>query len=127
MYISTGWELLADEDKFLAAKMHSDGVPVVFEEFEGMPHCFAMVVTENPMAKRCFDAWAGFIKGVVTESETTGKQTAFRTVKAKTLQEEERDPKSVSPYTEAEMWDRLQKLKAQSTGAKATGDVAAKL
>lgn len=134
VYISTGWELLSDEDKYLAAKMHADGVPVVFEEYEGMPHCFAMVVAENPMSKRCFGAWAGFIKGVVEdkgegegEGAAGGVQSVFRTVKARTLCEEERDPLKVSPYTEEEMWERMSKLKAQYTGARATGDVAAKL
>lgn len=126
VFISTGWELLADEDKYIAAKLHADKVPVVFEEYEGMPHCFAMIVTENPMSKRCFHAWAGFIKGVVEDKEGS-VQSAFRTVKARTLCEEEQDPLKVRPYTEEEMWDRLSKLKTQSTGAKATGDVAAKL
>lgn len=131
VYMSTGWELLADEDKYLAAKLHADRVPVVWEEFEGMPHCFAMVLTENPMAKRCFDAWAGFIKDVAGEQQQKPEgprvQSAFRTVKAKTLREEERDPKNLSPYTEAEMWARLRSLKSQATAAKAAGDVAAKL
>lgn len=127
VYISTGWELLADEDKYLASKLHADKVPVVFEEFEGMPHCFAMVVTENPMAKRCFNAWAGFIKEVVEQGPEVPVQSAFRTVKAKTLREEERDPLKVSPYTEEEMWERLRNLKNQPTVATAAGDVAAKL
>lgn len=127
VYISTGWELLADEDKYLASKLHADKVPVIFEEFEGMPHCFAMVLTENPMAKRCFNAWAGFIKEVVEQGPEVPVQSVFRTIKAKTLREEERDPLKVSPYTEEEMWERLCNLKNQSTGPKAAGDVAAKL
>lgn len=126
VYISTGWELLSDEDKYIAAKLHADHVPVVFEEFEGMPHCFAMVVTENPMARRCFNAWAAFMKEVA-EQGAGSVQPRFRTVKAKTLREEDRDPLKVSPYTEAEMWERLRSLKGQTTGAKAAGDVAAKL
>lgn len=126
VFISTGWELLADEDKYMAARLHQDKVPVVFEEFEGMPHCFAMVVTENPMARRCFADWAGFIKDVV-EQGPEGVHTAFRTIKARSLAEEERDPLKVSPYTEEEMWERLRKLKDQSTSAKAAGDVPAKL
>lgn len=128
VYISTGWELLADEDKYIAVKLHSDKVPVVWEEFEGMPHCFAMIVTANPMAKRCFDAWAGFISDVTAKGPES-VQPAFRTIKAKTLKEEERDPLKVSPYTEQEMKDRLRSLraKAAAAAAKAAGEVSAKL
>lgn len=126
VYISTGWELLADEDKFMAAKLHAQGVPVVWEEYEGMPHCFAMILTENPMAKRCFDAWTAFMRDVV-EHGPAGVESAFRTVKARTLKEEDRDPAEVRPYTEEELMVRLQSIGGQGVGPKATGDVAAKL
>lgn len=64
VYMSTGWEMLADEDKYLAGVLHAQGVRVVWEEFEGMPHCFAMVLADIPMSRRCFDAFAGFMKTV---------------------------------------------------------------
>lgn len=126
VYMSTGWELLADEDKFMAAKLHSQGVPVIWEEFEGMPHCFAMILTENPMARRCFIAWTGFIK-TVAEKGPSSIQTAFTTVKAKTLKEESRDPAKVAPYTEEQMWERLRGLASGTNTPKAAGDVPAKL
>lgn len=126
VYMSTGWELLADEDKFMAAKLHSQGVPVVWDEFEGMPHCFAMILTENPMAKRCFDAWTGFIK-TAAEKGPSSIESAFTTVKAKTLQEESRDPTKLAPYTEEEMWERLRGLANGTNTPKAAGDVPAKL
>lgn len=126
VYMSTGWELLADEDKFMAAKLHSQGVSIIWEEFEGMPHCFAMILTENPMAKRCFGAWTGFIK-TVAETGPSSIETAFTTVKAKTLQEESRDPAKLAPYTEEEMWERLRGLATGTNTPKAAGDVPAKL
>lgn len=126
VYISTGWELLADEDKFMGARLHAQNVPVVWEEYEGMPHCFAMILTENPMAKKCFNAMTGFIKDVV-EHGPVGVETAFRTVKARTLKEEDRDPAKLSPYTDEELRERLRNLASQGTGPRATGDVAAKL
>lgn len=133
VYMSTGWELLADEDKFLAARLHAEGVPVVWEEYEGMPHCFAMVLTDNPMSRRCMAAWTGFMTDVIArgpDGDVVVVESAFRTIKARTLEEEDRDPAKVSPYTEEELRERLRKLASQSTAAaRATpaGDVAAKL
>lgn len=128
VYISTGWELLADEDKFMAARLHAEGVPVVWEEYEGMPHCFAMILPENPMSRRCIAAWTGFMKDVV-ERGPKSVGSAFRTIKARTLREEDRDPAEVSPYTEEELWDRLRNLASYGTVGRTntTGDVAAKL
>lgn len=126
VYMSTGWELLADEDKYMAAKLHSQDVPIIWEEYEGMPHCFAMILTENPMSRRCFDAWTGFIK-TVTEQGPGRVESAFRTVKANSLKEESRDPAKLAPYTEEEMRERLRALASGANTPRAAGDVAAKL
>ncbi|KAK2031416.1 hypothetical protein LX32DRAFT_650733 [Colletotrichum zoysiae] len=85
VFICTGWELLADEDKYMARKLHEDGVPVVFEEYEGMPHCFAIILTTTPNARRCFDGWTGFMKKIITHPDTIDSKAI--TVKAKTLEE----------------------------------------
>lgn len=126
VYMSTGWELLADEDKFMAAKLHAQGVPIIWEEYEGMPHCFAMILTENPMSRRCFDAWTGFIK-LVAEKGPEAIESAFRTIKARTLEEEPRDPAKVAPYTDEEMRERLRSLASGTNTPRAAGDVSAKL
>ncbi|KZL84970.1 lipase esterase [Colletotrichum incanum] len=85
VFICTGWELLADEDKYMARKLHENGVPVVFEEYEGMPHCFSLILTKTPNAKRCFDGWTGFMKKIITHPDTIDSKAI--TVKAKTLEE----------------------------------------
>ncbi|KAL2277458.1 hypothetical protein FJTKL_00038 [Diaporthe vaccinii] len=126
VYMSCGWELLADEDKYMAVKLHSDKVPIVFEEFEAMPHCFPMVFMDSPVSNRCFDAWTGFIKDVV-EHGPASVETGFRTIKAKTLKEADIDPAKLSPYTEAELRQRLRNLGKDKAPAKAPADVAAKL
>ncbi len=58
VYICTGWELLRDEDRYAAGKLHRDDVTVVLEEYEGMPHCFAILLSHLPGARRCLDGWA---------------------------------------------------------------------
>lgn len=126
VYLSCGWELLADEDKYMAHKLHADGVSVVFEEYEAMPHCFPMVFSGSPTSVRCFDAWTGFIKDVV-EHGPGSVEPAFRTIQARTLKEADIDPATLSPYTEEELRARLRSLGKEQAPAKAAGDVAAKL
>lgn len=126
VYISCGWELLADEDKYMATKLHSDKVPVIFEEYEAMPHCFPMVFKGSPLSVRCFEGCTDFIRNVV-EKGPGSVETAFRTIQAQTLKEVNIDPTELSPYTEEELRNRLRRLGKEQTPAKATGDVAAKL
>lgn len=85
IYICTGWEILAYEDKFLAQKLHAEGVTVRFEEYEAMAHCFALMFPKLPEARRGFDGWVDFINQVV-EDPSTIKSSAV-TIKAKTLKE----------------------------------------
>lgn len=124
VYMSCGWELLADEDKYLARKLHSDGVQVVFEEFQAMPHCFQAVLMGTPVSVRSFDAWAGFIRHVV---EKGPGRSVFRTIEAKTLNEVDIDPSALSPYTEEELRERLRVFARERTPASAAGDVGMKL
>lgn len=85
IYICTGWEILAHEGKYLAKKLESEGVRVAFEEYEAMPHCFALLLPGTPTTKRCYDGWAAFIRSVVDDPE--GTESSAMTIKAKTLKE----------------------------------------
>jgi hypothetical protein len=85
VYIDTGTELLTDECKHVAALMAKQGVKVVYEEYEAMPHCFAMMLTTLPGARRFFDGWSNFMSDAVLEPE--GIKTKGVLIKAKTLQE----------------------------------------
>ncbi|GKT94176.1 lipase esterase [Colletotrichum tofieldiae] len=113
VFICTGWELLADEDKYMARKLHEDGVPVVFEEYEGMPHCFSLILTKTPNAKRCFDGWTGFMKKIITHPDTIDSKAI--TVKAKTLEEVSLTFESLlSNVSEEEMQQRVLTKKEMS-------------
>ncbi|OIW25291.1 hypothetical protein CONLIGDRAFT_582994 [Coniochaeta ligniaria NRRL 30616] len=113
VWMCTGWELLADEDKLLAAKLHADGVRVVFEEYEGMPHCFAMIFTRLGGSERCFAGWSGFIREVTGgkaagEGEGEGKgESRFVTVRARTLEEVKIEVGELAPYGEGVMRERI--------------------
>lgn len=126
VYMSTGWELLADENKYMVARLHADKIKVIWEEYEGMPHCFAMILWSSPMSRKCFDSMTGFIKKVI-EKGPDGVDSGFTRIKARTYKEEAADPTQLAPYTEKELRKRLEDLAAVGNSAKAAGDVAAKL
>jgi acetyl esterase/lipase len=69
VYYAWGDELLTDEGCVMACKMANDGVVVVADHFEAMPHCFALIFGESERGKRCFDAWAKFCVDVVAKKE----------------------------------------------------------
>ena len=56
--------MLLDECKQVAQVAANQEVQVIWEEWEGMCHCFGMVLVGTPMSKRFFSDWAGFCKAV---------------------------------------------------------------
>ncbi|KAL2063023.1 hypothetical protein VTL71DRAFT_6095 [Oculimacula yallundae] len=101
LYIETGQELLTDEAKHVAAKAAKQGVKVVYEEFEAMPHCFAMLLEQLPASRMFFDGWAAFIQKCVekpSEISTTG-----RTIKPKDLETKEVDVEGLSGRSDEEV------------------------
>lgn len=85
VYFCAGWERLAYENKFMAQKLWRDGVTMVFEEYEAMPHCFAMTLLNLAESKRCMASWAGFIQRAVEDPRSL--VSSATTVSAKTLEE----------------------------------------
>ncbi|PHH82941.1 hypothetical protein CDD82_4264 [Ophiocordyceps australis] len=107
IWLCTGWELLQYEDRFMAKKLAADGVPVVFEEYEAMPHVFAMVLPQNPAARLCFDRWAAFIRAVAEDAPSP--QSSATLFKAKTLREEPLRFDNLSDISPAEVCDRVRR------------------
>lgn len=101
----------------MATKLRRDGVKVVFEEYEGMPHCFALIFPESKGAARCLSGWAGFINRVVNEEKgekgEQGIESSFRRIKAKSLAEVDLEGEGedewmkIAPYTEEEIKRRI--------------------
>lgn len=127
VYICTGWELLADEDKYIATKLRRNGVTVVFEEYQAMPHCFAMIFPQSAISRRCIEGWAGFISRVVAENngetgeEVVKMESSFKRIKAKSLVEVDLTVEEVAPYTEEEIRrrieERLKRVREEGVGA----------
>lgn len=85
VYINTGTELLSDEDRYVATAISKAGAVVVYEEYETMPHCFAMVIETLPASRKFFDAWTSFMDAAVHRRETLS--TNGKKIKPKTLME----------------------------------------
>ncbi|KAK8116083.1 hypothetical protein PG984_012585 [Apiospora sp. TS-2023a] len=114
IYVCCGWECLADEDKWFVGKLVKDGVAVVFEEYEAMPHVFAGILEKAPQSARCFNGWSKFISQACESPQEI--QSSFTTIKAKTLKEVDINVKNLSPFTE----DDLRKFAFDRVGRKSS-------
>ncbi|KAF7519714.1 hypothetical protein G7054_g13007 [Neopestalotiopsis clavispora] len=101
VYLCTGWECLTDEDRYLASKLTRDGVTVVYEEYEAMPHVFPYLLGQIPGSRKCLDEMAGFMTAVVDKLASVASK--YTLIKAKTCEESEIDIKALSPFTIQEL------------------------
>ena len=96
LWLCTGQELLRDEDAIVASRAASQGVKVIYEEYEAMPHCFGMLLPFLPTAERCIKSCSNFCKRCVEEPGTvatsgtyvyakSGKEVALNVVEASTM------------------------------------------
>ncbi|KAH6608806.1 hypothetical protein Trco_002152 [Trichoderma cornu-damae] len=85
IWMCTGWELLSFENKAFAMKLIADGVPLVFEEYEAMPHCFALVLSSLPVSRRCVESWTDFIRRVMENPGAIESRATY--IKSPTLEE----------------------------------------
>lgn len=81
--IQAGEEMMADECKVVARNMARQGVAVSWQQFEAMPHCFALLLEENPSTAVFREAWHEFADAVVHKPETLHAKGEF--VAAKSL------------------------------------------
>jgi len=105
IYIGTGTELLTDEDKCVAQVAARHGVKVIFEEYQAMPHCFAIVLEALPASKLFFKKWSNFMTQVVEGNPPVETKGVF--IKAKTLQEVPLDIDTLMSFTEDETRSRM--------------------
>ncbi|OKL63392.1 hypothetical protein UA08_01519 [Talaromyces atroroseus] len=68
VYVTIGEESLADEGLLTARKIHQAGVPVVIEQYEGMPHCFGLIMMDSVPAKAFIQGWSQFCRDAVARS-----------------------------------------------------------
>ena len=81
VYLCCGNEGLEDEVCIMARRLHQAGVPVIFDAYEGMPHCFAMIFMGSSSSKTCLATMSEFCvdatHGNVSSKETGRWMKAF--------------------------------------------------
>jgi len=103
MWVSAGEELLTDEGSIVAATAAQQGVTVHWEQYEAMPHCFAMLMPHVPTSQRSYNTMGDFVqKCLAGKAETSGTWIEARTGKETSV-----DPKTVLPYPVADAITRI--------------------
>jgi acetyl esterase/lipase len=122
MWFCTGQEMLSDEDTILASRAASQGVKVQFEEYEAMPHCFAMLLPSLPSSDRCLRNCGEFCRRCVEEPGEIKTKGAY--TYAKTLQMKEIDVEKATQITVEEAKQMMAKVREKRYIAFQKGDFA---
>ncbi|MCJ1391462.1 hypothetical protein MMC18_004326 [Xylographa bjoerkii] len=79
MWLSYGEEMLVDEGKFIAQRAADQGVTVLFEEYEAMPHNFPVLPVLNKLwqSERCYKAWASFCTACMKDKGSLSTRAVF--------------------------------------------------
>jgi acetyl esterase/lipase len=99
MWVCIGQEQLADQSKLVAARAAAQGVQVQFEDYEAMPHVFAMLLPALAASGRCMRNWGDFCRRCVEEAEDVKTNGTFVYVDGK---EEKVDVSQASGITAEE-------------------------
>lgn len=100
MWLCMGQEMLADEGKVVAARAASQGVTVQFEDYEAMPHVFAMLLPTLASSNRCMRSWGNFCRRCVEEPDSVKTNGTYIAVKSG--EEKSVDVDKVSSITDEE-------------------------
>ena len=125
LFFSCGEEMLADEIQIVAAKAARQSVPVRFEQWEAMPHCFALILLESPMSRRCFRDWTSFYIQAVNGEPVRTQGLWFQ---AKTQQKRELVVEELAVLGEEEVRERMgQAREARHLGKEGEAKIMPKL
>ena len=65
MWVACGQERLADTSKIIAQTAAQQGVPILWEFYEAMPHTWAQIFRTWPQSVRCMESWARACQSMV--------------------------------------------------------------
>lgn len=104
VFVVCGEERLAEEDRTVASKMARQGVPVVWEQYEAMPHCFSLLLTWTAASRASYEGWAAFVRDAVRgEVETKGCY-----ISVKSLARKEVDVETLTSVGEEEVLENME-------------------
>ncbi|EME88757.1 uncharacterized protein MYCFIDRAFT_206116 [Pseudocercospora fijiensis CIRAD86] len=67
LWLCTGQEMLTDEDSVVAKNAAKQNVAVQFEQYEAMPHCFALLLPNLGVSGRLVRSWGVWARRVTEE------------------------------------------------------------
>ena len=101
--------MLANEVQVVASRAAKQGVTVVSEQWQAMPHCFALVLVGSSMSKKAFENWAAFCLDAVMGEAIESKGLW---IEAKTGKEKEVDVENLYNISDGEVRNRMEAAKA---------------
>ncbi|SPN96488.1 related to lipase/esterase [Cephalotrichum gorgonifer] len=107
IFIACGQERLTDECKVFAQEAARSGVPIVWEQYEAMPHCFSTVLGDSVEGQAYFESWATFIQSVTSNPAEMTTKGAFIT--ARTLERTLVDVYSLLDMSEQDVRDSMER------------------
>ena len=78
----------------MACRAAKENVPVLFEEYEAMPHCFAMLLPSLATADRCMRSCGDFCRRCVEEPASVATKATY--IYAKTGEEKSMPAEEIS-------------------------------
>jgi hypothetical protein len=111
IFISCGEETISLECKVFASILAKQGVKVVWEQYEAMPHCFSHLFMKKKVGKTGVEGVAKFVKRVVAVPQ--GIRTRGWSVEAKSLERREVDVCGLGGGVEDGVVERMERAKDQ--------------
>ena len=125
LWFCYGEEMLADDVQVVASKAAKQGVTVVSEQWEAMPHCFALVLLGSSMSKKAYQSWARFCQEAI---KGEGIKTKGLWIEAKTETEKEVQVEDLCKISDREVRERMEAAKvARDLGSEGEGKMLPKL
>lgn len=126
LWFGYGQEMMLDEGRAVARRAARQGVSVVWDEWEAMPHCFAQLLQHLPASKKLNAQWTGFCEQVVgtggAGSIGSGVQTKGTWHAAKTGEEKPVDLMSVEGFSDVEIMQMMKAARAKRPLANSTAE-----
>ena len=114
LWLCSGEEMMADEGKFIAQCAAQSAVPVIWEQYGTMPHCFAQLPPLNglPQSQKVFAKWAEFCRACVEDPKAIETKGTFTL--ADDMQERSVDVKNLLDLPFEEVKQRMDKARAEA-------------
>ena len=123
--------MLQDECKAVASLAANQGVTVVWEQYEAMPHCFVLLLEYLDAGQRGFRNWVAFCTQVaagIDNDEEARFKTKGTWFAAKTCKETAVDVRSLSVYSREEVAEKMSSaIRARRQGREGEAKILPKL